>query len=375
MTTLTNEHVTADNFASLVEKVLESKKLILTENESLGETFKMIDNYIMLERAFKEKATLELDDIFDKTRNKVIRHYHSIILNDFLPKFISKSTIQLIISKSKKRIFRYSKTPFLPLEFSIAFFRFGHSLIRRSYLFKDSEDPQSIFSPKRINTPVKINIDWNRFFPNPKHDIDPTEVNRAGKIDAYIVLNMFNDLGIPMFDNQNTFSRNIAFRNIKRGDMHKLASGQDIGNELVKKNILSRCELVNSLINKPPTKNTILNISNFKNKLTSGLSLNDDEAEELMKNSPLWLYTLMEAEICENGDRLGPVAGRLIAEVIIGIIEHSQNAILSSQSNPESLNINQNGLKFTITDLLEYVDFYPPNPPTPSPPPPDTSDQ
>lgn len=37
--------------------------------------------------------------------------------------------------------------------------------------------------------------------------------------------------------------------------------------------------------------------------------------------TPLWYYILREADVCTGGHRLGPVGGRIVAEVLIGLID------------------------------------------------------
>lgn len=37
--------------------------------------------------------------------------------------------------------------------------------------------------------------------------------------------------------------------------------------------------------------------------------------------TPLWYYILREADICTDGHRLGPVGGRIVAEVLVGLID------------------------------------------------------
>jgi hypothetical protein len=38
-------------------------------------------------------------------------------------------------------------------------------------------------------------------------------------------------------------------------------------------------------------------------------------------DTPLWYYILREADICEGGHRLGPVGGRIVAEVFVGLVD------------------------------------------------------
>ena len=37
--------------------------------------------------------------------------------------------------------------------------------------------------------------------------------------------------------------------------------------------------------------------------------------------TPLWFYILREADALHQGDRLGPVGGRIVGEVLVGIID------------------------------------------------------
>jgi hypothetical protein len=37
--------------------------------------------------------------------------------------------------------------------------------------------------------------------------------------------------------------------------------------------------------------------------------------------TPLWFYILKEADVLHDGDQLGPVGGRIVGEVLVGIID------------------------------------------------------
>ena len=41
----------------------------------------------------------------------------------------------------------------------------------------------------------------------------------------------------------------------------------------------------------------------------------------LDRSTPLWYYVLKEAEVIADGRHLGPVGGRIVAEVIIGLLQ------------------------------------------------------
>jgi hypothetical protein len=49
--------------------------------------------------------------------------------------------------------------------------------------------------------------------------------------------------------------------------------------------------------------------------------LDDLEPLNLDNRTPLWFYVVREAEVQEDGKQLGPVGGRIIAEVYIGLLQ------------------------------------------------------
>jgi hypothetical protein len=48
----------------------------------------------------------------------------------------------------------------------------------------------------------------------------------------------------------------------------------------------------------------------------------------LERETPLWYYVLKEAHVVENGLRLGPVGGRIVGEVVLGLLELTRSSYL-----------------------------------------------
>jgi hypothetical protein len=88
----------------------------------------------------------------------------------------------------------------------------------------------------------------------------------------------------------------------------------------------------------------------MKTPALSKADLDDLTAFGLAGRTPLWFYVLREAQVTTGGERLGPVGGRLVAEVIIGLIRGDRNSYLSQ--DPEWTPAYGNGGTFTIADLL-----------------------
>lgn len=51
------------------------------------------------------------------------------------------------------------------------------------------------------------------------------------------------------------------------------------------------------------------------------------------RKTPLWFYILREAQIEKDGTRLGPVGGRIVAEVLIGLLQGDEQSFL--RENPD----------------------------------------
>ena len=73
--------------------------------------------------------------------------------------------------------------------------------------------------------------------------------------------------------------------------------------------------------------------------------------------APLWFYILKEAELPPyNGERLGPVGGRIMAEVLVGLLQRDPNSYLYldpawKPAPPIAPTTGQ----FTFVDLLNYA--------------------
>jgi hypothetical protein len=72
------------------------------------------------------------------------------------------------------------------------------------------------------------------------------------------------------------------------------------------------------------------------------------------KSTPLWYYALKEAELLAQGLHLGPVAGRIVAEVLIGLIQTDPGSYLVAQPSWQPT-LQNPGAGFRMTDFLAYA--------------------
>lgn len=242
---------------------------------------------------------------FKRTKKKLVHHYHWLIINDYLKKFIKQDLIDDLISGKKTALYNPHKMPFIPIEFSAAAFRFGHSLVRNSYSFNriyplPNVKKESFLALLEDN----INfVDWRNFFQskslNPKKS---SFLNKAKIISPWLVSNL-EDFPITnkFFRQSKIVGENLARLNLKTGFDLELPSGQSIAHAL----------------HLPENEILQVDIKNLPCYYRD--------------NTPLWLYILYEAYSLEKGQKLGPVGERIIAEVIIGIIKSNPNSYLNTK--------------------------------------------
>jgi hypothetical protein len=81
--------------------------------------------------------------------------------------------------------------------------------------------------------------------------------------------------------------------------------------------------------------------------------LADLKPYHLDSRTPLWFYILREADVREDGKRLGPVGGRIVAEVFMGLLQGDSMSYLNQ--DPEwTPELSTNGA-FEMTDLLQFA--------------------
>lgn len=226
-------------------------------------------------------------------------HYQWLIVNDYLPRIVGKPVVSSLIRRDGTIRFtgslyepEHPENPYMPIEYSGAAYRFGHSMIRAEYEMQDGHTVPIFgrdgFEDLRGNRPIPANLwcDWNYFFDIPGLE-PPDDRNMARLIDTQLSLPLFTLPSTVVAPTAKAITA-LAQRNLLRGKRLGLPCGQDVA--------------------------TAMGIT----PLTNGeLGL---KQPGWGGKAPLWYYVLKEAELLERGRRLGPVGGRIVAEVILGIM-------------------------------------------------------
>lgn len=278
---------------------------------------------------FHNALCLHAPDLsFADVRKRVIHHYQRILLNQFLPLICGSKAVKDALQELKFYKIgpgELATEPFIPLEFSGAAYRFGHSMVRSKYHFNKVFGPTTDFRLAFDFTgdggfrgltnryPSNWLLDWRRFFPG----LGATP-QMAMAIDA----SLSDQLLIPPNGTP------LAELNLKRGFRHyKLPSGQAVA---------ERMGL------------PVLSASTLK----SGIGGDVIKKFNIATQTPLWFYLLKEAGAKASGKHLGPVGAAIVAEVFIGLLKDDPESVLSS---PTPALPSADG-KFKIADLFKFVE-------------------
>lgn len=299
-------------------------------------------------------------DIFKEARRKAIRHYQYIVLNDFLPTIVQDKILKRVIKSfednNHQNIFYNTDSGdtdflYLPLEFTVGAFRFGHSMVRSSYnlneitLSKDARLDFLIRFIKKSEVSLKNRlrsswvINWNLFFDIPGSQNKPTGFNLARKINTKYegILGTFSE-----FPGNEKRINSLSAIDLYRAVRWKLPTGQAMADNIINKLKARNLELLRNLT---PVEMR----QTFRNDLT------DDQKNRLTDDTPFLYYILAEAEVHKTGEKLGDIGSWIVSEVFIKLLYESPYSILQDklEDSAEFLGNKFNG-KFGIAEMLLY---------------------
>lgn len=277
------------------------------------------------------KQGLSGDELFKEAQRIVRFHYQWTVVNDFLRRTVGDDMLNRVWQpgadgephRINLRFYRWKVQPFMPVEFSVAAYRFGHSQVRPTYTINDVVPELPTFSPKGDSNPLadfrgfrplpqQWTIEWGRFF-----EIDGSTPQLSRKIDTKLASVLTDLPGMP------TGMESLAVRNLLRGWRIGLPSGRRIATA-VGETALTREEL------------------GFDQIRYSG-------------PAPLWYYVLKEAEVKEEGKRLGPVGGRIVAEVLLGLLKGDPLSFVNVEPGWMPHLPSTEAGQFTMADLVKFA--------------------
>jgi len=259
-------------------------------------------------------------NVFSEAQRLVRWHYQWIVVNEFLPLTVGEELVDDILTNGLK-FYAYADSPYIPVEFADAAYRYGHSQVRLIYFLNDMGAQGQVFPDYEGTCPVPHDraVDWAYFF-----KVDDSQPPQASKrIDTILAHSLIDLPKSVVGETAIPEDHSLAYRDLVRGEALDLPSGE---------------ALARAMSIEPLTRDEV------------GLSKLGWKSE-----TPLWFYILKEAEIRHHGERLGDVGGRIVAEVLLGLIGGDPNSYLNAGSDWEpELPGAQEG-QFTMADLLRFA--------------------
>jgi hypothetical protein len=74
----------------------------------------------------------------------------------------------------------------------------------------------------------------------------------------------------------------------------------------------------------------------------------------LAGSTPLWYYALKEAQAMKDGLTIGPVGGRIVGEVLIGLLQSDPNSYVVAKPKWKPT-LGGAGAAFRMTDFLRFA--------------------
>lgn len=276
------------------------------------------------------------DTVYSEARRLMTWHYQWIILHEFLPLIVGQAVIDDVLSGGRRFYNPLRDRDFIPVEWQIVY-RFGHSMVRPSYranMRGDNGQPffGMIFDPKGQGAadPVDLRggaraarrfVGWQTFF-----DFGDGEVRPNKMIDTKISTPLFR---LPMGAIAGgTPPESLMQRNLLRHLTWQIPSGQAVAREMGVDRLAGA------------------DLSELQPILPS-----------FIESTPLFYYILKEAEVIEAGERLGPVGGRIVAEVFLGLLNLDANSYLTAQPDWKPTLPTMDGApeSFRVIDFLKFA--------------------
>ena len=257
------------------------------------------------------------DELYDAARRALTWHYQWIVVHDLLPRLAGRALVDAVLQHGGRWYAPVAGQAFIPLEFADAAYRYGHGQVRHSYRLTGDGRTYPLF-PDLVGfapLPSEHRLDWAQVFDFPDHP----PAQRAKRLDGRLPASL---IGLPhqiTGDDGPAAYRSLAVRDLLRGEATALPSGEHVA-ELLGVRALTVEQV--------------------------GPGWPD--------GTPLWFYTLKEAEHLEHGDRLGPVGGRIVTEVLLGLLRADPATYLAADPNWQPT-LPRTGPMFGLTDLLAFT--------------------
>lgn len=269
------------------------------------------------------------DALFEWARKRVRWIYQWLVINSYLGALCDESVLAEVLDDGAPLYHHFlsngaadSNWAPLPFEFSIAGFRFGHSMVRQVYdwnQFFPNADFFLLFSftgsvkePMFNTTDSKLPSNW------------PADWQRLAEFDA-----SFPDRSARKIDTDLSFELSRLPQGANEKDPEPPTNPQEQWEQRIKGNLAAR-NLLKGQINNLPNAQSLIEAINAStsysisplstSELTNGKTGQALQDTGFVDTTPLWFYILKEAEVRGGGDSLGELGTILVADTLLGLV-------------------------------------------------------
>lgn len=329
-------------------------------------------------RVAEENSGLDLPALQQKVR----WHYQWVVIHDFLPKIIKASVLNALktdgkYDQKKLEFFHWKNEPFMPVEFSVAAYRLGHSIIRPGYRLNDDDGTLlPIFPVPLMGLPDGLTgfqamaknrgIDWGRFidldgdiraYGDDPDKVKPpnTDMKRRLQFAYRLDTSVVTPLSLLPSSVASDPPPSLPQRNLLRGFELGLPTGQSVAMAMKVKPLTDEQIIIGKAVDSPSGDDVLGPLSSVP------------ELAPFKGKCPLWTYILAEAANNRTSlgipvkpamnistPQLGPVGGRIVAEVFLGMLFGDNDSFLSAQSD-WTPSIKGKGEQFALRDIVAYA--------------------
>lgn len=289
-------------------------------------------DWVMANEAGGKGGQMSDKHVFARARQLTRWHHQWLVVNEFLKTMTMPGIVDKTLQEQTQHYRRCRHPLFMPLEFSVAAYRFGHTMVRGAYdhnrnfgravegqvqgaksatfnllfTFTGKADPPFFGATEVL--PFNWIIEWDRFVDKNS----PLPDHFARKIDTRLappLKDLKNEGNAETDVDIKAILKRLARRNLLRGYLLSIPTGQSVAQAL----------------NVSPLSEEELKRDN-SNAMNEALQNNG-----FLTKTPLWYYVLKEAEVRADGNALGEVGSRIVCETIIGQLLHDRDSYLVQQ--------------------------------------------
>jgi Animal haem peroxidase len=342
------------------------------QNLALSQTHVAITRFAQAAIRILEEAGADAQCIV----GAVIRHFQSVVLQDYLPRLVNKDTWDDVMTQGRVWVApsneQDSLDPFhVSPEFSGAVFRFGHTMVRDVYAPWNTVDPDDEVPFALASGLLEMTFDGGsltqgqllqKWATDWRHmlGLDAVTPIKATQVGTALSQELFclpaylfqkSKLDTPC-SGEASGHLNLARRTLVGGGQQGLKTGQTLAREVEQKLIDagSPCRI-------PILRPDQLTIPG--NTKATMIMQDGAPGQRFVDETPLWLYILREAAVFGDGNQLGPLGGRIVAETLSAAVEASGSGMIvdgiRAPFNSDPRLGGKSKTKFDYSDLVQLA--------------------